>query len=115
LLDICQYYSRVQLFTEEEIEEESILDVYFKQIQVTWALIYGNLSKMSYDKCSKLMVNALNQDFRKMKEEDIQASAQRIYFCRFLKIDPVDAEKASKIQDLLLDMNRLLAEKSTTP
>jgi len=48
-----------------------VLDIYFKQIQVTWAKIFGNLSKMSFDKCSKLMLNSLNQDFRKLKEEEI--------------------------------------------
>jgi uncharacterized protein YktA (UPF0223 family) len=75
LLEICEYYSQVQVFTEEGIEEESILDIYYKQIQVAWAKIYGQLSRTNFEKCMKFMMNALLQDYRKMKDEETQAFA----------------------------------------
>jgi hypothetical protein len=42
-------------YSEEGIDEDTILDVYFKQIQVSWALIFGKLSKLWFDRCLKFM------------------------------------------------------------
>ena len=56
---------------EEGVEEDTILDVYFKRIQVTWAKIFGNLSKMQFKQCLKFMNNSLLHDYRKLREEEI--------------------------------------------
>ena len=85
LLEICKHYAQVQVFTAEEgLEEETIFDLYFKQVQVAWARIYGQVSRTSFEKCMKFLMSALLQDFRKLTAEETQVYAQRIYFCRFL-------------------------------
>jgi len=71
LLDFCRHYCQVLSFSEDDVEEPTILDIYYKQIQVTWAKIFGFLSKFSFDKGMKFINNSLQMDFRKVKEDEI--------------------------------------------
>ncbi len=58
-------------FSEDDLEDVTILDIYYKQIQITWSKIFGFLSKFSFDKGMKFINKSLQVDYRKMKEEDI--------------------------------------------
>jgi hypothetical protein len=100
----------INSFSEEDVEDVTILDIYYKQIQTTWSKIFGILSKMQFEKGMKFINNSLMNDFRKMKEEETQHCAWRIYFCRFLRITPVDKLMASQVMSLLDTFCRLLVD-----
>lgn len=65
--------------------------------------------------CMKFMNDALLQDFKKMSDDDIQVSAQLIYFCRFLQITPSNITMASHIGDQLSSMCKYLGLKYIPP
>jgi hypothetical protein len=64
--------SHYPIYSEEGLDEETLLDIYFKQTQMTWAKIFGNVSKASFDKSMKFLMSALMHDYRKLKEEEIE-------------------------------------------
>lgn len=111
LLEICKYFSLNQTFKDEALEEESYLDKLFMAIQMRWSQIFGQISKISYEKCMKVFMNSLVQDYRKLKDDEIDKHAQKIYFCRFISISPSDKLMASNIQTLLDSIYNLLCTK----
>jgi hypothetical protein len=57
------------------------------------------------------MMNSLVQDFRKLKDEDIERHADKIYFCRFINMIPSDKLMASNMQTLLDSMCNIISTK----
>lgn len=51
-------------------------------------------------------------DYRKLKEEEVEQQAQKIYFCRFLKINPHDKLMASHVQIMLDNIYKILVSKA---
>jgi hypothetical protein len=50
------------------------------------------------------MNQCIHQEYSKLREEEIQIYAQRIYFYRFLQIAPVDKLMANNVKTLLENM-----------
>ena len=46
-------------YREEGIDEDTLFDIQFKQLQITWSKIFGDLSKLAFDKCMKFMMSSL--------------------------------------------------------
>ncbi len=50
------------------------------------------------------MNQCIHQEYSKLREDEIQIYAQRIYFYRFLQIAPVDKLMANNVKTLLENM-----------
>ncbi len=61
------------------------------------------------------MNGCLLHDYRKLREDEIQVYAQRIYFCRFLQIVPVDKLMSNDVHMMMDNICNLLIEKQITP
>jgi|LauGreDrversion4_2_1035121.scaffolds.fasta_scaffold05591_8 hypothetical protein len=70
---------------------------------------------MQFKQCLKFMNGSLLHDYRKLREEEIQVYAQRIYFSRFLQIVPVDKLMSNDVHMLMDNICNLLIEKHITP
>ena len=47
----------------------------FKQVQMAWAKVYGNISQVNFDRSLKYFMNAIMHDFRKLREDEIEQLA----------------------------------------
>lgn len=127
--------------TDLSMTSRTIFDLHQNHIQLQWAQIFGQISKLSpvtFDSCLSFINSALLHDHRLKKADELEDLAEQIFHGRFLAIQPcvVDpvllrqshayrlqvqhqltgqTKKASRVINLFGDMAEFLSASSTKP